>query len=170
VQPTHPPARKLPQHNPQPMCTVKLIPIAGDEQRRNSLDTPPEQPQNVERRLVSPMNILKHDNRRRPTACLAHQRRRNIRRPRAALKRSGELAARELRDIEQRSERARREKRVATTPQDTCRAVRRFTKPSQQHRLPDPRLATDEDEAAARAIPHYPQALLEHRELAAAFQ
>ena len=165
-----PSARKLAQHNPQRMCAVKLVSVGGDEQRRETLDAPPEQPQNIECRLVGPMNILEHDNRRRPPARLVHQHSRNVGRPRAAVERAGELAACELRDVEQRSERTRREERVAASPQDTGRAAGRFTEPPQQRRLPDARLAADEHEAPARTTPHRPQALLEHRELAAAFQ
>ena len=64
----------------------------------------------------------------------------------------------------------RREKRVAAAPQDTRRPAGRFTEPPQQRRLPDAGLAADEHEAPARTTPHRPQALLERRELTAAFQ
>ena len=53
-----------------------VVAVAGEHERGNGLDLAREQPQHVERRLVGPVEVLEHEDRRAAPAQLADQRRR----------------------------------------------------------------------------------------------
>ncbi len=59
--------RQLAEHPPQRVDTVELVvPIGREHERRDSFDPPDEQPQNVERGLVRPVQILEDEDARHP--------------------------------------------------------------------------------------------------------
>jgi hypothetical protein len=71
-----------------------------------------------------------------------------------------ELALRLLRDVLERSKRARSEQRVAATPQDGSRLAARITEVPQQRGLSHPGLAADELKPATRAPDHRGECLV----------
>jgi hypothetical protein len=62
------------------------------------------------------VRVIDHHDRRRSSPELAPQRHRHIMRPCSRLDQLSQLAADNLGDVKQRSERARREQRFANTP------------------------------------------------------
>ena len=99
-------ARELAERDPQRVGAVELVvAVAGDEQRRDGRDATAEQAEHVERRLVGPVHVLEHDDRRLPLGELA-QERRGDRVGRSAVGDGfRELAAGDRGDVGQRSER-----------------------------------------------------------------
>ena len=81
-----------------------------------------------------------------------------------------ELAAGELRDVEQRSERPRREQRVTRSPEDSRRARLLVTKAPQERGLADTGLPADEHEATVPLLTHRPEPRAERRKLALALE
>jgi hypothetical protein len=139
-------ARQLTQRHAQRVPTVQLVvAVAGDQQRRDARDPPAAQPQHVERRLVGPVHVLEHDDRR--PAQLAQERRGHDVRRCALRHRRGELAAGDRADVLQGTQRGEREERVALTPQDLRVAV--LAEAAQQGGLADARLAGHEHQPAA---------------------
>ena len=122
--------RELTEHDPERVGGLqRVVTITGDDQRRNRFDPTTDQPQDVERRLVGPVNVLEHDDSRRPLVELAQQRARDLMRLAAPPGELLERATHGLGDIEQRPQGARSEQRIASTPEDAhrTRGVRRRT-------------------------------------------
>jgi hypothetical protein len=137
------PARQRAEHQPQRVRAVELIvAVGGDHKRRQRLDPARQQPHDVERRLVGPVQILEHDD--RGSAQLGRQRGREVTRRRAVRDQLGELAA----HVDERAERPRRVERVARAPQHP-RAV--LAERAHARGLADPGLARHEHEAPAAA-------------------
>src|SRR4029453_15520121 len=117
----------------------------------------------VERRLVCPLQILEHED-GRPARCeLADQRRGNGLWLSAFVHDLKELAARLLRDIDERPQRRRREERIAGAPEKTGRVVLMGAEPSQEGRLADARLAGHGNEATAMGARDVPEEVREGR-------
>ena len=55
-----------------------LVAVAGDDERRHRFGPAGHQPQHVKRRLVRPMDVLEHQDRRRRRLELAQQRCRDV--------------------------------------------------------------------------------------------
>ena len=98
-----------------------VVPVAGENKRRNRSDPALEEPQDVKRGLVRPVHILEHHDRRHLPAELTHQRSHDLVAPAATRHKLLELTAGELGDVEKRPQRTRREQGVASTPQDSRR-------------------------------------------------
>ena len=98
-----------------------LVPVGDDDERAERLGAPGEQSDDVERRLIRPVQVLDHDDRRaQPHAA----RRRARRRPRAVsrlrARMRSSIAVRRRRDVGQRTQRPRRLERVARAPEHAC--------------------------------------------------
>jgi hypothetical protein len=172
LQPPDPPApRQLSEQDPQGMRAVELVvAIADDHQRRHRLHPAGEQPQDVERRLVRPVHVLEHEHGRDPRAQLARQRHHHRVRHRTTLNDRLQLAPGGLGNLDQRPERARREERVASAPEDPRRPAALLAEPPQEDRLADPGLAADQQHLPTRAALDCFQAIDERRKLGGTFE
>ena len=93
-----------------------VVAVGGDHERGQRLDPARQQPEDVERRLVGPVQVLQHDD--RGSSEFGRERGGQRARRRALGHERGELAARLLGDVDERAERARCVQRVAGAPQD----------------------------------------------------
>src|SRR5437588_4919665 len=132
------------------MRAVKLIvSVTGKDERGDRLDSSREEPQNVERRLVRPVDVLEDEDGSSSSAQLACERRDDFVRPGLARDDLAELPARALRDGKQRTKRSGREERIAVAPQDSRRRTALFAEAAQECRLPHTSFATDEHDPAS---------------------
>ncbi len=146
-----PAGRQLAQDDPERMLRVDLaVAVADDHERGNRLDTASEQPEDVERRLVRPVRVLEDEDGARLRRELVRQRRRQLVRHRARLDGRPKLAADVVGDRQHRTERARREQRVAASPEHAHLGFVALPEPPHDRRLPDARLAAEQDEMTAR--------------------
>ena len=98
-----------------------VVAVGRDHQRRHPRHPPAEQLHDIERRLVGPVQILEDDDRRAAQSRAPTPRARRSRRRRA---RSAPPARRRLGgDVQQRTERPRREQRLAPTGQHRDRSL-----------------------------------------------
>jgi hypothetical protein len=163
--------RQLAEHDPQRMRVIELIiAIAAEQQRLNSLHATRNEPDNVERRLVGPVQILEDQHRRRRRPKLTQQRDRNIMSAGAALDSGPQLPLGHPSHVEQRSKRPRREQRLTRRPQQSYRTTQLVAEPAKQRRLTDPRLSAHQHHAPPRSLADDSKLSREHRELPRAFQ
>ncbi len=138
---------ELAEQDAERMVAVDLIAaIRGDQERGERVDPAGDDPENVQRRLVGPVNVLEDDDRDLALELL-HERRRKLVRPRGGGCDSLELAAGHAGDVEKGAQRARGEQRVAGAPEETP-LVLRGAEPANERGLADPGLPPDEDEPA----------------------
>ncbi len=79
----HSRAREVSEHEPQLHGTVKLIVAEARQHQPSGLAcAAPQQPEHIERGLVSPMHVFEHDDRRSPSAQLADHARSHLIGPR----------------------------------------------------------------------------------------
>jgi predicted nucleotidyltransferase len=163
--------RELAEHDPERMGAVDLVvAVAGENERGDRLEPSRQQPEDVERRLVGPVDVLEDEDRRRRGRQLAGERGRHLVWPRAGLDEALELAARPLGDLEQRPERSRSEEGIAGAPEDSRRVAVLVAEAPQQRRLPTAGLAADEHQAAVRALGDGGQRVSERRQMARALE
>ena len=160
----------MPEQVTQRMGRVELVvAVRDDDQRRNVLDLAAEQLEHVERRLVGPVGVLDDKDGRRVRAKLTHECRRHVvadsRGPDGAL----ELATHRLADVEQRSQRAWCEQRVAHPDQDTAGRCVLVAKAAYERGLPDTRFAVDQHQPTV-AAGCVAQSFCEHLELTLTLQ
>src|SRR5204862_7279931 len=106
---------ELAEHDPQERRALELVvTVRTEDERRERLQPAAEQPQDVERRLVGPVEVLEHEDRRGAAAQLLGQRRDELMRQHVV--RDHVL---QLRKGEQRTERTLREQRIAIPPENT---------------------------------------------------
>jgi hypothetical protein len=161
---------QLPEHDPQRVAAIDpVVAIGRQHERGDRLDAASEQAQDVERRLIGPVEVLEHDDVRRPAAQLARQRGDELARRGALRDQRSELAADVVGDVDERAERARGEQRVARSPQHPTSASAVAERPHER-RLADSRLAGDEDEPPAALRTHRRQVAVECLELRAALE
>jgi hypothetical protein len=103
-----------------------VVAVAGDDQGRNRLNSAGKQSQHVERRLVRPMHVLEHEDGWSACPQFAHERRDDLVRLHATRYDLLELAAGAIGDLEQWTERARGEQRIAAAPEDPRRLAALF--------------------------------------------
>ena len=140
--------RELADDEPEWMGPVELVvAVGGDDQHRNRLDSAREEPEDVERRLVRPVDVLEHEDRRAVRG--ARERRHHLVRHHVASDDGLELAAGGFADREQRPEWPRDEERIAAAPEDPCRAAVLVAEPPQQRRLADACFAAHEHDTPA---------------------
>ena len=153
------------------MEAVQLgVAIAHEQRGRQRFNPATQQPEHIERRVVRPVHVLEHQDRRRARPQLPHERCRHIECARVSLHELLELAARVLGDVEEGPERARGEQGITGPPQQS-RALRQAVAEAPQERgLADTGLPADEQQATARAALHGIHALAQRRELVAALE
>jgi hypothetical protein len=125
-----------------------VVSVAGDRQRAKRVNPAAEEPEDVERRLIGPVHVLEHEQ-GRATSQLVGENRRDLVWPGATPDELVKLAASFVRDLEQRSERARCQEPVARAPEDAGGRTALVGELPEKSRLPGPRLTTQKDEAAA---------------------
>ncbi len=111
------------------------------------MDPATEQPDDIERRLIGPVHVLEHED-RRPTTELVGEHRGDLMRPGAAANELIELATRRVRDLEQGAERARRQQSVAGAPEDPRRTSTLVAETPQECCLAGPGFTANEDETS----------------------
>jgi hypothetical protein len=106
--------RELAEHDTELAGGLDLVVAVGRDQRRgHRLHAPAEQAHEVERRLVRPVQVLEHEDRRRLAAELLAQGGHELVRLRAAADEACQLAAGRNGDVGERPQRTRREERLA---------------------------------------------------------
>ena len=121
-QAPHDRARQIADHEAARMTRADFVGAIGHHQHRaRALHAPAEELEQVERRLVGPVAVLEHDQRRRPVLELVERRAED--RVAAGLGVDGgeQLALGLARDVVQRRERPRREQGIAGAPQHARR-------------------------------------------------
>ena len=140
-----------------------LVAIAGEDQRVNALEPAAEQLQDVERGLVRPMHVLKDENRRTPPVELADESAGDLVGRRFAVNELRELTPGLVGDVEERPQRCRGQQRLAGAPEDARRPPPLVAELSQQGRLSDPRLTTDEHQPSGGVGKHGAERFPQHR-------
>ena len=128
----------LREHDPQPVVHAQLVVAVGrDDQRFRTLEPPAEVEEEVERRLVCPVDVLQNDEGR--SSC-------------ELVERCGEdlarLPLRAQAQVVERRERLGREEPVAARPQDAD-IIDPRGELAEERRLPDPGFAAHDDEPSA---------------------
>ena len=122
--------------------------IRDHDECTNRLGPPRDQANDVERRLVGPVHVLDHRDRRLHGAHFLDQRQEDGMRLLALGHGSRECTLQGRRHVDQRTERPRRREGVARPPQHPRRRAPRLAEPADQRALADARLARDEREPA----------------------
>ena len=81
-----------------------------------------------------------------------------------------ELAANQLRNVDERPQRPRRKQRLTRTPQDPARRPPFLAEPAHHRGLPNPRLASDEHKSPLPAVHHRRQQIAQSRQMIAALK
>ena len=158
--------RDLSEHDPQRVPAIEPdVPVGRDHERREAVHAPREQPQDVERRLIRRVKILEHQNRRRALLEQTPNRGGDLVGNGFPLHGVRQVAARGLRNVEQRPERAGCEQHVAGAPQHASGTLDLLAEPFDQRRLADPGLAGDECHPAAAGLNHRRENFRQRREL-----
>jgi hypothetical protein len=164
-------AGQLTEHESERVITMQAVVAKTQRQDgRNRLDPTDHQPDNIERGLVGVVQVLEHQNARRPTPQLTKQRPRDLVGPRVALHQHRQLAADLRRGLEQRTERTGGKQRVACPPQNREPPWKRGAELPQQRRLADPRLSGDQDDVPAPKLHNGFAALVQTRQRARPFE
>ena len=162
-------AAELAEHDPQLLGALELvISVAREHQRRHRGGRARQQHEHIERRLVGPVDILEHEHRGPAALEVPAQGRRDLMRTRSRLDERLELASDRGCDVPERAERSRGSQRRAGAPEDPQSL--RVAEAPQQRRLPDPRLAADEQDPPLRGGPHLGHMPLERRQRIAALE
>jgi hypothetical protein len=148
---------------------VKLVvAVGGHHQRRETFEAATEQPQDIERCLVRPMQVLEHQDRRRGTRYLVGEHRQHLMGTGSVLNQIAEPSACKLGHLDERLQRPRSEQRFARTPQGPTSLL--AAEPPHERRLPDPRLASHQDEAALPGLPCRRQRIAKHIQMLGALE
>jgi len=129
----------------QRMVDPHRVAIGQHQQQGQARDPAGEEPHEVERRLVGPVQVLHHEHSRTRTQGVEH-RREDLVLGRGAAQQCGHRRAQLVRDVAQRPQRAGGAQRVAHAPQRL--RARLLDEGAQQDGLADARLAGDEDDGA----------------------
>ena len=132
------------------MSTVELIvPVRHDDQRSRRLCPAAEKTQDIERRLIGPMEVLEDGDRRPPRRELLHERREHRVGLVAGFDDILESAARRRRDVEQRTEGSRRVEGIARAPENPRLVTALIAEMADERGLADAGLAGDQCETTA---------------------
>ena len=135
---------QLAEQHPNRVRTVELVvAIRCHDERGGGLDPAPDDTHDVQRRLVGPVHVLDHENRRAALELLQESTC-DIVRPPSGAHQLVENAACFLAHLDERPQRPRRGERVAGAPEDACRARDRAAERPHEHGLADACLAGDE--------------------------
>jgi hypothetical protein len=147
-----------------------VVAEAADGQGRHRSDPRGKQRDHVQGRLVSPVEILDHEQRGRPGAELGKQRAGHLVRSSPGVHQLAQLGAAARRHVDQRSERMWRSQRLTGAPQDPDVARLCVAECPQQGGLADSGLAADQDEPPLAGGADPGEQLLERGQVAGAFQ
>ena len=139
----------------------QLVAIRHQDQCGDGLDPPSHQTQDIQGRLVRPVNILDDHDRRGSRPQRIHERVGDLVWPATTLHSRNHLAGQHRRDVDERTQRARREQRVARTRHDPDRTRVRTAEAANERGLPDSGLATEQDETSAPAPQYRLEVLLQ---------
>ena len=160
---------QLAEHDPQRMRSLELVvAIRGDHERREGIASTAQQPDDVERRVVGPMQILEDDDGRGASPKLARERRNEVARGHTGLHHRRQLATELIADVDERPERARREQGFARATEDVD--VQPATEDVDNRGLADSGLAGDQNHPAAPGSDNSVQLGREHAKLLGTLQ
>lgn len=145
-------------------ATQLVIPIGDEHEGSRASDPASEQPEHIERGLVGPVHVLDHENDRLATAQLVEQRGSDLMRPSA---RSHQLAQRTpqgVGDAQERTQRARREERIAGAGDHPRRGAVLVAEAAHQRGLADTRFTPEEHQPAAGTPGHSGQGVVQRRQ------
>ena len=144
------------------MGAVELVIAKSRHDKRGKrLHAAGEESHHIERRLVSPVDVLEHHHRGGSAPKLVRQRGRHLVGQEAALDQVTELTARGVGHSEKGTQWARGEQRIAAAPQNPYVACEGRSELAQQGRLADARLAADEHDPAGGGASHHVQRVRE---------
>jgi hypothetical protein len=146
-EPLHRGARpQLAEHDPERVGEVQLVvAVGGDHERGHGLDSPAEQPKDVQRRFVRPVEVLDDQDRRARGPQLAQELCGDRVWPGLPADELLQRAARLLGDVQERPQRAGSEERVTRAVEHSCRRLL-LQECTHERGLAPARLAADEDE------------------------
>jgi hypothetical protein len=168
LQPRHRALRgELAERSPQRMAPLELVVAEREnDERRDLLDLADQDAQNVERRLVRPVNIFESKNGGAPSCKRPREGPYELVQLTPLAERLSEVATEAIGDVEKRSQRLRREEWIARSPED-LRALRVVVAElTQQSRLADPGFTADEHERTTPVAVDVRNQLGEHSQLA----
>ena len=125
---------------------AERVAVRQHEQQRQRSDPAGEEPHEVERRLVRPVQVLDDEHARAGAQGVEH-RGEDLVLGGGAAQQGGDVGAELVRDVAERAERAGRAQRVAHAPQRLRLRPRPLDEGAQEDGLADARLAGDEDDA-----------------------
>ena len=170
-QPPHRRAgRELSGQDPQRMYPIELVAVAHEDEGGHTFHLPPEETNDIESRLVGPVDIFEHEHARCVPAQVVHQRGGDLVGLRFAVDELLDLASARLCDLDQWRERTRHVERVAGSPEDASRAPVLIAEAPQERRLPDPGLPRDQDEPASSLLTHIDEQRGQRVQLALPFE
>ena len=141
---------ELSEHEPERVLAIELVvAVAREDECARGVEAPCEEPHDVERGLVGPVQIFEDHDGRGSARELVDQRRGDVVGTSGGVDDLLELALRLFRDILQRAERARCEQGVAGAPQHSRGVSPLAAEVAQERGLARPGLATDEPQLAA---------------------
>ena len=146
---------QLAEDQTESLRAAELIrPVAGQHESGCGGDAASEQGEQIERRLVRPVEILEHEYGGTSRSQLTQQAEHDLVWSSAGGEQILQLAAGELGDVEQRCQRTRGPHRLAPAPQDADAAVALLAEQAQQRRFAHPGLARQEQHLADAVQPH----------------
>jgi hypothetical protein len=128
-----------------------IVAEARHHERSGRLDPAGNQPEQIQARLVGPVDILQHGDGGPGGAQFRQERGERLMRPGTAPDQRPEFARHLLGDIEERPERPRREQRITSPPQNPGRLTALTEdrgEPAQDRRLADTRLPAQQHQPA----------------------
>ncbi len=141
-----------------------VVTVGGNEQHRSVPDAPAKEPQQIDGRLIGPVNVLHNDHIERPRfADLPQQRTEQLLAGSVGSAQGEQLSAELTCEVEERPEWARGEQAIAGPPGPA--GIRHLTrKPLHQRRLADACLSRDENQPPL-ASPSLPRVLGQRRQV-----
>jgi hypothetical protein len=130
------------EDGPQRMVDLQRVAVGQHQQQGKRGDPAGEEPHEVQRRLVGPVQVL-HDQYPRAGPECVERRREDLVLGRRAPEQAGHVGGQLVRHVTQRTERPRCAERVAHAPQRRC--LQPLDEGAQQSGLADPGVAGDED-------------------------
>src|ERR1043165_7223404 len=121
-----------------------VVAVRKQDQRADVVDLPDQEAEDVEGRLVGPVDVLEDDDSRGVWRERSHERADELVELLSRRQRVPEVAVEAVGDIEQRAERPRGEERVAVAEQERGPPALLGGETVEQRRLSDTRLAADD--------------------------
>jgi hypothetical protein len=170
VDPRHGVARQLAEREAKRIVPLEaVVSVRDDDERPHGRDAAREQADQVERRLVGPVEVLEDHDARRTAAELVQERRQCVAGAGALVDECRELPAGLGRHVEQRPERTRRVQRFARA-REHAHAGDVRAEGADEGGLADPGLASDEHEVSGARARHPGERLVQRVEALGALE